>query len=174
MFGSLLPILISVLPDLAGAVAKGKAGDVIAAGAKVAKDLFGSDDPAKVAEAIKTPEQAEAFKARLAAETADLQARLADIQDARAMTVELAQAGSPIAWGATIISVIVTLAFAGMTWVMLFKTVPDSQANLMVFGTLSTAFGMVLNYWLGSSAGSKDKDSTITAAIQTIARKAVR
>jgi hypothetical protein len=35
----------------------------------------------------------------------------------------------------------------------------------MVFGTLSTAFGMVLNYWLGSSNGSRQKDATIAAVM---------
>lgn len=165
MIGALLPIVLQLLPGLASAVAGGKGPDIGETASKVARAVLGTDDPAKVAEAIKTPAQAEAFKAQLEADTAQFQAVLADVQDARKQTVELAKAGSPIAWGAMIVSIIVTLGFVAMTGVMLFKAIPDSQASLMVFGTLSTAFGMVLNYWLGSSNGSRQKDATIAAVV---------
>lgn len=42
-------------------------------------------------------------------------------------------------------------------------SVGDSQALLLMLGALSAGFGAVLNYWFGTSASSRDKDSTIQA-----------
>jgi hypothetical protein len=152
MIGALLPLVLELLPSLAGAIAGGKGNAVAETAAKVARSVFGTDDPAKVAEAIKSPERLEAFKAKLDAETAQFQATMADVQDARAQTIALTQAGSSIAWGAPVISVLIVAGFLALVAGMMFKSVPDSQVALVLFGSLSTAFGSVVSYWLGSSA----------------------
>lgn len=166
----MLNLILTVLPALGGLLGAGKGGDLIAAGAKVAQEVFGTTDERTIADRLASdPALAEQFKAKLAAETATLQAQIADIQDARATTVKLAESGSAIAWGPVIISVLVVIGFLGMAILLMFRQVPDSQLAIVVFTTLSTGFGMVLQYWLGSSAGSKSSGD----AIRQIAQAAV-
>jgi|SRR5215218_5784830 len=162
---ALLPILLQVLPSLAG-MAGANAGALVTAGAKVARDVFGTDRPEKVVEALKDPATAEAFKARLEAETAQLQADLADVQSARTNALQLAQAGSMLGYAPAVLSVLIVFGFILLTGAMLFKSVPDSNVAMVLFGTLSTAFGQVLSFWLGSSKGSRDKDALLAAVAQ--------
>jgi hypothetical protein len=131
--------------------------------------------PEAVDRAIKTnPQNAEIVRQVEAAQGPavldELNARLADVQNARETTVRLVEQGSAIAWGAPVVSVLVVAGFLALVAGMMFRTVPDSQVALVLFGSLSTAFGSVISYWLGSSAGSKDKDSTL-ASIAKGARK---
>lgn len=157
-----LNVILGVLPALGSLIAGGKGDAVIAAGTKIARELFGTTDEAVIAKQIETnPALAEQFKARMEAETSVLQAQLADVQDARATTVALASQGSPIAWGAPAVSILVVVGFLSIVIGLMFKQVPDSQATFMLFGSLSTAFGSVISYWLGSSAGSAAKDTTL-------------
>jgi hypothetical protein len=135
-------------------------------------DAFGVPaTPEAVGRAIETNPQADEIVRQVEAAQGprvldELNARLADIQNARATTVQLAEKGSAIAWGAPVVSVLVVAGFLALVAGMMFRTVPDSQVALVLFGSLSTAFGSVISYWLGSSAGSKDKD----AMLATIAR----
>jgi hypothetical protein len=155
----MLNIILAALPTLGSLVSGGKADAVISAGTKIAKEVFGTTDEVSIAKAIETnPALAEQFKAKLEAETATLAAQLADVQDARATTVRLAESGSAISWGAPVISVIVVIGYLGLVFALLFKTIPDNQVTLVLFGGLSAAFAQVINYWLGSSAGSANKD----------------
>ena len=59
-----------------------------------------------------------------------------------------------------IFSVIVTLAFCGVTGMIFVTAVPDSSRDLanMLFGGLMGMQGAVVNYWIGSSSGSAVKD----------------
>lgn len=164
----MLNIILAALPALGSLVSGGKADAVISAGTKIAKEVFGTTDEVSIARQIETnPALAEQFKAKLEAETANLAAQLADVQDARATTVRLAESGSAISWGAPVISVIVVIGYLGLVFALLFKTIPDNQVTLVLFGGLSAAFAQVINYWLGSSAGSATKD----IALKQIAAK---
>jgi len=67
--------------------------------------------------------------------------------------------------GPVVISCIVTVGFFGIMILMLFKPVAlDSRVasilNIM-FGNLSAAFGAVVQFHIGSSAGSKAKDDIL-------------
>lgn len=64
--------------------------------------------------------------------------------------------------GAIIISVIATVAFAGvlLIWVMKPPSVNSDVLNVLV-GALSAGYLQTLAYWFGSSSGSKEKDKTI-------------
>lgn len=158
----MLSIILSALPILGKLIPEGRTPDIISAGVKAAQDVFGTADESEVkAKMAADPALAEQFKSRLEAETAELQARLADLQDARATTVRLVEQGSAIAWGAVVVSVLVVLGFLGMAILLMFRQVPDSQLAIVVFTTLSTGFGMVLQYWLGSSSGSANKDQIL-------------
>ena len=155
----MLNIILAALPALGSLVSGGKADAVITAGTKIAREVFGTTDETAIAKAIETnPALADQFKAKLEAETANLAAQLADVQDARATTVRLAETGSPIAWGAPAISLLVVIGYIGLVFALLFKSIPDNQVTLVLFGGLSAAFGQVINYYLGSSAGSASKD----------------
>lgn len=85
-----------------------------------------------------------------------------DQADARAQTVQLAQAGSRISWGAPIVSTIVLVTFG----IVLYR-VPsrpagaiDQNATLML-GALTTMASAVVSYWVGSSTGSAAKDKLL-------------
>jgi len=89
-----------------------------------------------------------------------------DRASARSQTVDLAKTGSPIAWGAPVVSAIVVVGFF-VVMVRLFglgaDDMPERVFNLlnMLFGALVLGFGQVCNYWLGSSSSSRAKDDLI-------------
>lgn len=161
---SLLPLLLKYAPDLVGLAMGGSAQAVAAKVAKAATEVFGTDDGAAIAQQVAAdPAKADAFATRLQAETDQLKATLADVQSARGTTVALAQAGSSIAWGAPVVSVAVTFGFIAILLVMTLHALPDSGVVNVLVGTLATAFGQVVNYWLGSSAGSQAKTQQLSA-----------
>lgn len=163
---SLLPLLGRFAPDLIGLALGGHAPAVAGTVETVLRDLFGTTDPASVQTAVAAdPSKAAALQARLDAETESLKAGLADVADARATTVRLAGAGSPIAWGSPVISAIVVAAFAAVAVVVFFKYGVDSAVGQLIAGALIAKFGTVVDYWLGSSKGSSDRADQITAML---------
>lgn len=92
-------------------------------------------------------------------------AAYADTADARAQTVSLAQSGSNIAWGAPVISTIVTVGFFLCIFMVFFRgdDLPDNLTSLVnyLFGALTSGFVGTTQYWLGSSAGSKRAGDTV-------------
>jgi hypothetical protein len=121
-------------------------------------------DPALVA-TLGSVEALELARERIAAE---------DRAGARAQTMTLASNGSPIAWGAPVVSTLVVAGFLAMVAALLFRTIPDTAVTNILLGTLAAAFVQVVNYWLGSSAGSKTKDTTIRAIAEDRAEPAPR
>ncbi|MFV0421708.1 hypothetical protein [Oleidesulfovibrio sp.] len=152
------PLLASVLGGPAGVVA-GAAGTLIGA-------FLGVEaEPEKVAQAFKDPQTAlrlaelEAkHEARLLEwQQAQLQAELANVQGARAREVAMAKAGHGGAWATALVSLVVVCGFFWMLeGVMSMEDV--SEPALLLLGSLGTAFGGVVNYYLGSSLGSFRKD----------------
>jgi hypothetical protein len=59
-----------------------------------------------------------------------------------------------------IISFIILIGFFACIWVIVAykQDSEDHDVLYMMFGSVSAAFGAVIQYWLGSSAGSKIKD----------------
>lgn len=173
----MLPAIIAALaPILIGEAVKATVGDTPAAKAiangtvAVASELTGIK--------IETPEQATQAAAAIKADPEKLaewyrrQAELVlqgieldnrDRGSARSQTVELAKAGSPIAWGAPIISMLVL----GVFGVVLYRVVTGADgaganpnATLML-GALTTMASAVVSYWVGSSAGSAAKNALL-------------
>jgi RsiW-degrading membrane proteinase PrsW (M82 family) len=108
------------------------------------------------------------------ASTAALAAQLADVANARQQVVALAQARSPIQWASPVVSIVVTLGFFVVLWLLLSGRTADLPAPVMqivtmIVGTLVAGFATVINFWLGSSQGSKSKDGTIAAAQTALA-----
>ena len=76
---------------------------------------------------------------------------------------DLAKAGSPIVWGAPVISVLVLMTFAAVV-LMAVGTKQDSSLVNVVLGTLGTMSTAVVTYWVGSSAGSAQKTALLARA----------
>lgn len=58
------------------------------------------------------------------------------------------------------ISIFITLGFFGVLYIMITSGLPDGgqrDAMLIMLGALGAAFTQVVNFWLGSSNGSKEK-----------------
>lgn len=174
-----LPAIIAALaPILIGEVAKAAIGDTPTAGkvadtaVSIISDVSGipintPDDASRAVAAVQADPVKLAEVYRLQAETT-VKLIAMDNEDrasARGQTVALAQAGSAIAWGAPIVSVLVVAGYFTVMW-RLFGADSDAPPNVfallnMLFGALTIGFGQVCNYWLGSSAGSKAKDDAL-------------
>lgn len=153
------PVLGAVLGGPVGAIAG-------AAGTLVSSFLGVEPEPEAVAAALQNPEtllkikelEAEEQRQILGWQKAQLEAELINVQGARAREVELAKAGHGGAWVTGAVALVVIIGFF---W-MLSRVVEASNVNepaLLLLGSLGTAFGAVVNYYLGSSLGSYRKDS---------------
>jgi hypothetical protein len=172
-----LPLLLGLAPTVASWLMGDKTGAAVTKITGIAQDLLGTSDAAGIERAIAAdPNLALQFKMAVMQAEADarrqefdtLQAQLADVQSARNQTVKLAEAGSVIAWGAPIISILITVGFFAMLYVVIRQEIPESSqtlANIML-GSLGTSFTAVVGYWVGSSAGSAQK----TNALEKLAR----
>jgi hypothetical protein len=172
-----LPLLLGLAPTVASWILGDKTGAAVTKITGIAQDLLGTSDAAGIEKAIAAdPNLALQFKMAVMQAEADarrqefdtLQAQLADVQSARNQTVRLAEAGSVIAWGAPIISILITVGFFAMLYVVIRQEIPESSqtlANIML-GSLGTSFTAVVGYWVGSSAGSAQK----TNALEKLAR----
>ena len=175
----LIPLLLGLAPTVASWIMGDKTGAAVEKVTGIARDILGTTDADGIEKAVAAdPNLALQFKmAVLQAEVDaraheadmrqkdidELKASLADRQGARDQTVELAKAGSAIAWGAPIISTIITVGFFVMLYLVIRKEIPDGSrelANIML-GSLGASFTAVISYWVGSSAGSASKDVTL-------------
>ena len=82
-----------------------------------------------------------------------------DVDSARQMQI------ATRSWVPAAISLIVVFGYFAILVGLLFGVlhVTDNQSLLILIGALSTAFGGVLNFWLGSSHGSQVKSEMMAA-----------
>lgn len=188
----MLGLILSALPILGKLIPEGKTAEIVALGTKAAQELFGTTNEADIVAKMEAdPKLAEQFKARLEADTQALQIesrnyelQIQDAANARAANLALATAHNPIAWSGPIIDVVVVAGFFAMLAMIVFRPVTMDQmqfsiANILL-GILGGAFGQIINYHRGSSAGSMAKDQVInkitaenTSAAATVAAKVV-
>jgi len=170
----LIPLILDLAPTVAGWIMGDKTGKAVAQVSDIAKKVIGTDNPDDIAKAIaQDPNLALQFKtALIAAEGQERQrqhdevmAQIADISSARNQTIELAKAGSPLAWGAALISVLVLVTFGCVLYFVLTKQIPEGQNEVAMYmlGTLSTMAAGVVSYWVGSSQGSTQKTALLGA-----------
>lgn len=170
--GALIPLAISLAPEL-GKFLFGDKGQAVAASvAQIAQTLTGTTDEAAASAAIAaSPPMAAQLRVQLAqiaaqqeqaarqAEVDELTARLKDMQDARAQTLGLARAGSAVQWAPVIVSTVVLATFALVMWAALTRSLPPGSETIlnMLLGTLAAMATSAVAYWLGSSSGSAEK-----------------
>lgn len=137
--------------------------------------VTGATDVASQVSALANPEVAGQLRLSLASIAADraaasakaaqdaLVAQLADVANARSATLGLAQSGSPMAWGAAVVSVIVLITFGTVMGLALFRSLPPNAEPILnvLLGTLGAMSTSVVSYWVGSSAGSARKDARL-------------
>jgi hypothetical protein len=172
----LIPLALSLAPEI-GKWLFGDTGEKTAtAVASVVSAVTGTSDPAASAQAIAAdPNMAADLRIKLAeiaalrekaqreSDLAALSAQFADVAGARAQTTDLARAGSSIAWGAPVVSVVVLLTFGGVMFLALSQSLPSGSETLlnMLLGSLAAMATSVVGYWVGSSAGSREKTAMI-------------
>lgn len=173
----LIPLALSLLPDLGRWIAGDTGGRVAEAAAQAVRIVAGTDDPAEATRIVQAlpPEHAAQLRIRLAeiareaeqdaraAELETFRAALADVQNARGQTVELARAGSQVQWAPVLVSSIVLVSFAAVVWLVLTQEIPprsEALANVLM-GTLGAMASAVVSYWVGSSAGSAAKNALL-------------
>jgi len=164
------PLIGGALGGPAGAVV----GNVV--GALIGQALGVPATPQDVSNAIaQDPAGAQAKIGPVEAAHGAAFATLAQIMEqdrasARDQTVELAKAGSPIAWGAPSVSAIVLVGFIALVLWAAAKGIVDNPVTTLLLGHISAKFDTVVDYWCGSSASSREKDSTIASSVQAIVR----
>jgi hypothetical protein len=64
------------------------------------------------------------------------------------------------------LSLIVTIGYFSILVGMMtgFLVIMDSQALLIMLGSLSTGWGMVMAYWFGTTSGSQNKNDLLAKA----------
>lgn len=165
-------VLGTVAPLLARAIGGPLAGTAVGMVCS-ALGLAPDTPPDQVATAVKnaTPDQLLALK------NADnaFQEHMADLKlepdrldqtdrsSARSQTVDLAKAGSALAWGAPLISTLVLGSFGAVLYAVLTKGLPAGSETIAttMLGTLSAMSTAVVSYWVGSSIGSASKNSLL-------------
>ena len=156
----LIGLAATYLPDMIRLIAADKAGLVAAAVGRAVVDVTHTADPvAAQAALLADPAAVSALRSRLA------QIAL-DAQQAGADEVNSSARGA-VDWAAPAVSLVVTIGFFVILGVLMFRgriMGADSGAmatqvlNVSV-GTLATGFATVVNFWLGSSQGSRAKDT---------------
>lgn len=182
----LIPLAATLVPELIRLIAGDKAGTVATSAARAVLELTGTTDPVTARQRLEAdPAAAASLRQRLAeialdaskaqyAEAAqqrqdELTAiKLTDRNTAGARTTmqSLAGAGSPMAWGAPVVSAIVTGGFFVILGLLMLNGLGarDDKAfdiiNIAI-GVLGTGFATVVNFWLGSSSGSRNKEAQV-------------
>lgn len=161
--GQLANIGLPTLGGLVGTMVAGGPGGAVGnslgrlTASAVAAALGVPPEPEAVAQAIEADPNGSALKlAQVEAESKAHAADLADTQDARATMVALAGQGSPLSYGAVVVSCMIVLGFLSIT--ILILTFPGLRADPLaqaVFYSLLPIFVQVPAYWIGSSDGNK-------------------
>jgi hypothetical protein len=170
--------LAQFAPVIAGMLGGPKAEEVAKVAVNVAQSITGAPDGPKALEVLKAnPEMALLYEQAMAAKQVEL-ARIAadDRKDERAVDVAVLQNDTKDRDSAramvvktesmapAVISAVVVLGFLGVLTGMLYGTFSAAENNvlMLLLGSLSSGFVQVLNFWLGSSEGSKRKTEVMS------------
>lgn len=176
----LVGLAATFVPELIRLVAGDKAGTLAGTVAQAVQDTAGTSDPAAALQRLQADAATraalqqrlaeialEAAKAQDAEadqrrqdEFAVLKARLEDTSGARGTMQALASERSPIAYGAPVVSIVVTVGFFVVLALLIGQGLKIDDSNTVnivniAVGVLGTAFATVVNFWLGSSSSAR-------------------
>lgn len=165
---AILNLVRTVAPSLASAVGGPLAGMAVRT---ISEALLGkpdgTEDELAQAAAKATPEQLLALKK--AEQDFTVRMRELDIDLERIANADRDSARSREVktrdWTPRLLAGLITAGYFGALFYMLRNGLPQhggSEAMLVMLGTLGTAWGGVVAYYFGSSAGSKAKDETMS------------
>lgn len=183
---SLIPVAAALVPDILRLAAADPAGLLAAAAAEAVHQALGTADPVAARAALAAdPGRAAALRARLteialqgarlAAETSPPKEgyRSAASPAGRRLGREGAAMtrGGGAAWGPVTVSALVVLGFFSVLALLVSLNPPaeggprfDPQVASVInitVGTLGAAFAAVVNFWIGSSQSSRNKDALV-------------
>lgn len=165
----LIQALVKAGAPVLGTVIGGPVGTLAGAAIGALAEALGTPaTPEAVKQAIETKpgaveivKQVEAEKAP--ALNADLEAILRDRQSARKQTMELVEKGSPMAWGAAVVSLVVVCGFVVLSLLAMKPEAAGVRSDVVLYllGAWQSLATSVIAYWVGSSAGSATKDAAL-------------
>lgn len=94
-----------------------------------------------------------------------------DTERARQFTAQLAASNSPLSWGASILATVYTVAYLVVLSISLAHDLKENQILLVLLSQLTVGQGLILNYFFGSSAGSKNSADRFAALATQVAAK---
>jgi hypothetical protein len=187
VLGKAIGTLVGGQIPIFGNMIEGAGENIGAAAAKMIAEVLGVEPTAEaINTAIETKPTTEVFSKLQAVEgdaaakwaalpllaredTEAFKAGLADNQDARKQMLALVEKEAPAAWGPVVVSGMVVFSFTVTLLVWLVFPPSNDPLTMTVLnvlvGTLAAAFTQVVSYWLGSSAGSANKDSAMKTAL---------
>ncbi len=89
-------------------------------------------------------------------ETEQYRLSTVDVQSARDAHLSLVNASSPISWGVPVLAVTYTAAFIVVLAIAMTTELKQNEILLILLGSLASGQTMILSYFFGSSAGSKN------------------
>ena len=175
----LVPLALEAAPELTAVLAADHSGVLTARVIGAVQAVTGTADPVQAQKRLaRSAALAAALRLRLTAIAQDAaksaaraveRKRRAKGPDRRATRVVPHAPPTPASWGAPAVSVLVTIGFFVLLIVLItggIRTTPGDTTVLNIVniavGALATAFATVVNFWLGSSQGSRRKDETVT------------
>ena len=168
--------LIGTAAPIVGTAIGGPAGAAV--GSLVAGLLGTNDDPDSVAAAIKADPNivvklkelefkaheldVKAVEVAKQAELDAMKMQLEDVASARSRQIEHEKATGKGDTNLYVLAWTIVIGFFALVTASIFVEIKDSTGTVfMLMGTMATGFGMVLQYFFGSSKGSADKSQQI-------------
>ena len=166
----LISLAIQFAPSLLGILAGDTAGKAAGRIIETVKDVLGTGDPTEAQAKIEAdPALGEALSARLNAEVETLRIEMADVANARALGLGLVEAHHWTANMPAVVVLIIIVVHTAMNAAIFLipGDITDRMFQLLTaaYGTSSTAFGIAIAYYLGSSRSSATKDAQIGQAL---------
>ncbi len=165
----LIAALTKAGAPILGTIIGGPVGTIAGAAIGALAEALGTPATAEaVKEAIETRPDAAAIVKQVEADkapalNADLEAIIRDRQAARDHTMALVEKGSPMAWGAAVVSLVVVFGFVTLSLLAMKPEAAGVRSDVVLYllGAWQSLATSVIAYWVGSSAGSATKDATL-------------